>query len=227
MVRYLKNCLAALPLLLASCAEPPAEAQQTTAPPVVRSTAGAAPTPQQGLATATFAGGCFWCTEEVFEEIKGVQAVVSGYSGGREANPTYEQVSRGATGHAEAIEVHYDPQAVSFATLVEVFFRAAHDPTTPNRQGPDAGAQYRSVAFYRTAEEKKTIEDAIARLDASRQYGSPVVTKVVAFQQFWPAEAYHQGYFRLHPESGYVQRVSTPKVEAFRRKFPKLLKSPL
>ena len=227
MTRSLKNCLAALLLLLASCAEPPAEAQQTTAPPVVRSTAGAAPTQQQGLATATFAGGCFWCTEEVFEEVKGVQAAVSGYSGGQEANPTYEQVSRGATGHAEAVEVYYDPKEVSFAMLVEVFFRAAHDPTTRNRQGPDAGAQYRSVAFYRTAEEKKTIEDAIARLDASRQYGRPVVTQVVAFQRFWPAEAYHQGYFRLHPESGYVQRVSTPKVEAFRRKFPKLLKSPL
>ena len=231
MTRSLTNGLAALLLLLASCAEPPAGAQhttvqQTSAPPVVRSTAGPAPT-QQGLATATFAGGCFWCTEEVFEEIKGVHAAVSGYSGGQEATPTYEQVSRGETGHAEAVEVHYDPNEVSFATLVEVFFRAAHDPTTPNRQGPDAGAQYRSVAFYRTAEEKKTIEDAIARLNASRQYGGPVVTQVVAFERFWLAEAYHQGYFRLHPESEYVQRVSTPKVEAFRRKFPKLLKSPL
>jgi peptide-methionine (S)-S-oxide reductase len=176
---------------------------------------------------ATFAGGCFWCTEEVFEEVKGVHAVVSGYSGGREDNPTYEQVSRGETGHAEAVEVHYDPQQVSFATLVEVFFRAAHDPTTLNRQGPDAGAQYRSVAFYRTAQEKQTLEDAMARLNASRQYARPVVTQVVAFERFWPAEAYHQGYFRLHPESEYVQRVSAPKVEAFRRKFPHLLKSPL
>jgi len=227
MNRSLKKYLAALLLLLASCAEPPAEAQQTNAPPGVRSTAGAAPANGQGLATATFAGGCFWCTEEVFEEVKGVNAVVSGYSGGREANPTYEQVGRGETGHAEAVEVYYDPKEVSFATLVEVFFRAAHDPTTRNRQGPDAGAQYRSVAFYRTEEEKKTIEDAIARVNASRQYDRPVVTQVVAFQRFWPAEGYHQGYFRLHPESEYVQRVSTPKVEAFRRKFPKLLKSPL
>jgi peptide-methionine (S)-S-oxide reductase len=227
MTHYLKNSLAGLLLLLASCAEPPAEAQQTTAPPVVRSTAGAAPAQQRGLAVATFAGGCFWCTEEVFEEVKGVHAVVSGYSGGPEATPTYEQVGRGETGHAEAIEVYYDPKEVRFATLVDVFFRAAHDPTTRDRQGPDAGAQYRSVAFYRTAEEKQTIADAIVRFDASRQYNGPVVTQVVPFKKFWPAEAYHQGYFRLHPESEYVQRVSIPKVEAFRRKFPELLKSPL
>ncbi|GAA3977074.1 peptide-methionine (S)-S-oxide reductase MsrA [Hymenobacter antarcticus] len=227
MAHFLKNSLAALfLLLLASCTEPPAEVQQTNNPPVVRSTAGAAPADRQGLATATFAGGCFWCTEEVFEELKGVNAVVSGYSGGREANPTYEQVGRGETGHAEAIEVYYDPKEVSFATLVEVFFRAAHDPTTLNRQGPDAGAQYRSVAFYRTPEEKKAIEDAIARVNASQQYGSPVVTQVVPFQKFWPAEDYHQGYYRRHPESGYVQSESTPKVEKFRRKFPELLKSP-
>ena len=226
MTHYLKNSLAGL-LLLASCAEPPAEAQQTTAPPVVRFTAGAAPAQQLGLAVATFAGGCFWCTEEVFEEVKGVHAVVSGYSGGPEATPSYEQVGRGETGHAEAIEVYYDPNEVRFATLVDVFFRAAHDPTTRDRQGPDAGPQYRSVAFYRTAEEKQTIDDAIVRLDASRQYKGPVVTQVVPFKKFWPAEAYHQGYFRLHPESEYVQRVSIPKVEAFRRKFPELLKSPL
>ena len=226
MIHYLKNSLAGL-LLLASCAEPPAEAQQTLPPPVVRSTAGAAPADTQGLAVATFAGGCFWCTEEVFEEVTGVHVVVSGYSGGPEANPTYEQVGRGETGHAEAIEVYYDPQLVRYATLVEVFFRAAHDPTTRNRQGPDAGAQYRSVAFYRTAAEKKIIDDAIARVNASRQYPRPVVTQVVAFEQFWPAEGYHQGYYRLHPESEYVQRESTPKVAAFRRKFPQLLKSPL
>ncbi|OGX83943.1 peptide-methionine (S)-S-oxide reductase [Hymenobacter lapidarius] len=229
MTRFLKTNLAALLLLLllASCTEQPAGAQQTTTQSVVRSTAGPAPANMQGLATATFAGGCFWCTEEVFEELKGVNAVVSGYSGGREANPTYEQVGRGETDHAEAIEVYYDPKEVSFATLVDVFFRAAHDPTTLNRQGPDAGAQYRSVAFYRTPAEKKTIDDAIARVNASKQYGSAIVTQVVPFQKFWPAEDYHQGYFRLHPESGYVQNVSAPKVEKFRHKFPELLKKPL
>ncbi|WP_035564483.1 peptide-methionine (S)-S-oxide reductase MsrA [Hymenobacter sp. IS2118] len=228
MTHFLKNSLTGLCLLLlAACTNPPAEAQQTTAPPAIRSTAAPAPANMQGLSTATFAGGCFWCTEEVFEELKGVKAVVSGYSGGRENNPTYEQVGRGETSHAEAIEVYYDPKEVSYATLVDVFFRAAHDPTTLNRQGPDAGAQYRSVAFYRTPEEKAAIDNAIARVDASKQYGSPIVTQVVPFQKFWPAEDYHQGYFRLHPESGYVQSVSTPKVEKFRHKFPELLKNPL
>ena len=228
MTHFLKNSLAAaFILLLTSCTERPAEAQKTADAPGTRSTAGAAPTNLEGLATADFAGGCFWCTEEVFEELKGVKAVVSGYSGGREANPTYEQVGRGETGHAEAIEVYYDPKQVSYATLVDVFFRAAHDPTTLNRQGPDAGAQYRSVAFYRTATEKKTIEDAMARVNASKQYSSPIVTQVVPFQKFWPAEGYHQGYYRLHPESGYVQNVSVPKVEKFRHKFPELLKNPL
>ena len=156
MTYFLKNSLTALSLLLlAACTEPAATAQQTTTAPAVRSTAGPAPTNRPDLATATFAGGCFWCTEEVFEEVRGVEAVVSGYSGGREANPTYEQVGRGETSHAEAIEVYYNPKEVSFATLVDVFFRAAHDPTTLNRQGPDAGPQYRSIAFYRTPEEKK------------------------------------------------------------------------
>lgn len=228
MSNFLKNSFAALLiLLLASCTERrPAEAQQDSSP-LARSTAGPAPTNLKGLATATFAGGCFWCTEEVFEELKGVKAVVSGYSGGREANPTYEEVGRGQTGHAESVEIYYDPQQVTFATLVDVFFRAAHDPTTLNRQGPDAGAQYRSIAFYRTPEEKKIIEAAIARVNASKQYDTPIVTQVVAFSKFWPAEGYHQGYFRLHPQEGYVRSVSMPKVEKFRHKFPELLKKPL
>lgn len=229
-MNLLKNGLAALLiLLLASCSERrPAEAQNPARTgPLTRSTTGPAPANMAGLATATFAGGCFWCTEEIFEELKGVQAVVSGYSGGKENSPTYEEVGSGQTGHAEAIEIYYDPKQISYATLVDVFFRAAHDPTTLNRQGPDAGRQYRSVAFYRTPAEKKIIDDAIARVNASKQYGSPIVTQVVPFQKFWPAEGYHQGYFRLHPAEGYVQSVSTPKVEKFRHKFPQLLKSPL
>ncbi|NVO83496.1 peptide-methionine (S)-S-oxide reductase MsrA [Hymenobacter terrestris] len=231
MTNLLKNGFAAVCiLLLTACSERPAEAQKTATAQgstAVRSTAGPAPADMTGLATADFAGGCFWCTEEVFEEIKGVKAVVSGYSGGSEANPTYEQVGRGETGHAESIQLYYDPKVVSYATLIDVFFRAAHDPTTLNRQGPDAGPQYRSVAFYRTPEEKKIINDAIARVNASKQYGDPIVTQVVPFKKFWPAEGYHQGYYRLHPESGYVQNVSVPKVEKFRKKFPELLKNPL
>ncbi|SES80781.1 peptide-methionine (S)-S-oxide reductase MsrA [Hymenobacter actinosclerus] len=231
MTNLLKNGLAAVCiLLLSACSERPAEAQKAATAqggPVIRSTAGPAPADMTGLATADFAGGCFWCTEETFEEIKGVKAVVSGYSGSPEANPTYEQVGRGETGHAESIQIYYDPKVVSYATLVDVFFRAAHDPTTLNRQGPDAGAQYRSIAFYRTPAEKKVIDDAIARVNASKQYSNPIVTQVVPFEKFWPAEGYHQGYFRLHPEEGYVQSVSTPKVEKFRHKFPELLKNPL
>ncbi|MDQ2770331.1 MAG: peptide-methionine (S)-S-oxide reductase MsrA [Bacteroidota bacterium] len=227
MTAYLKNTLPALCLLLAACTEPATTVQQAATAPTSRSTAGFAPTNRPDLAQATFAGGCFWCTEEIFEELTGVEAVVSGYSGGPEANPTYEQVGRGETGHAESIDVYYDPKKVSFATLTDVFFRAAHDPTTPNRQGPDAGTQYRSIAFYRTPEERKTIDDAIARVNASHQYDNPIVTQVVPFQKFWPAEDYHQGYYRLNPDNPYVQNVSIPKVEKFRHKFPALLKSPL
>ncbi|WP_045689984.1 peptide-methionine (S)-S-oxide reductase MsrA [Hymenobacter sp. AT01-02] len=208
--------------LVACTQERPADAQSMS-----RSTAGKAPTSLNGLAVATFAGGCFWCTEEIFEEVKGVKEVVSGYSGGKEANPTYEQVGSGQTGHAESIEIYYDPKQISFATLVDVFLRAGHDPTTLNRQGPDAGTQYRSVAFYRTPQEKQEIEAAIKRVNASKQYANPIVTQVVAFTRFWPAEGYHQGYYRLHPSEPYVSSVSTPKVEKFRHKFPQLLKNPL
>ncbi|UPL48678.1 peptide-methionine (S)-S-oxide reductase MsrA [Hymenobacter sublimis] len=217
------SLLTFLVLLLGACSEHrPADAQTPT-----RSTAGPAPTDLRGLSVATFAGGCFWCTEEIFEELKGVRAVVSGYSGGPEKNPSYEQVSSGRTGHAESIEIYYDPKQISFATLVDVFLRAGHDPTTLNRQGPDAGTQYRSVAFYRTPQEKQEIEAAIKRVNASKQYANPIVTQVTAFTKFWPAEGYHQGYYRLHPNEPYVSNVSTPKIEKFRHTFPQLLKNPL
>ncbi|GAA4010563.1 peptide-methionine (S)-S-oxide reductase MsrA [Hymenobacter fastidiosus] len=191
----------------------------------LRSTAGAAPAKLNGLAVATFAGGCFWCTEEVFEELRGVREVISGYAGGKEPKPTYEQVGSGQTSHAEAVQVYYDPKQVSYQTLLEVFFVGAHDPTTLNRQGPDAGTQYRSVAFYRTPREQQQIEAAIQRVNASKHYPNPIVTQVTAFTRFWPAEAYHQGYYRLHPENPYVQHVSLPKVEKFRNAYPDKLKS--
>ncbi|UYZ62695.1 peptide-methionine (S)-S-oxide reductase MsrA [Hymenobacter weizhouensis] len=226
-MNFLKIYLLSLCGLLAACSERQPTAAQAATPALARSTAGPAPTNLQGLALATFAGGCFWCTEEVFEELRGVRAVVSGYSGGREANPTYEQVGSGQTGHAESIQVYYDPKEISFATLVDVFLRGAHDPTTRNRQGPDAGAQYRSIAFYRTPQEQQGIAEAIRRVNAAGEYASPIVTEVVPFRQFWPAEDYHQGYFRLHPQEPYVRGVSTPKVEKFRHKFPELLKNPL
>ncbi len=192
-----------------------------------RSTAGPAPTNLTGLKVATFAGGCFWCQEEVFEELKGVRAVVSGYAGGSETNPTYEEVGSGETHHAESVQIYYDPKQITYQALLDVFFTASHDPTTANRQGPDVGAQYRSVAFYRTPEEKAAIEATIRRVDAAKEYRRPIVTQVTAFTTFWPAEGYHQGYYRLHPDNGYIQAESRPKVENVRKAFPQLLKSPL
>jgi peptide-methionine (S)-S-oxide reductase len=188
------------------------------------STAAPAPTNLNGLALATFAGGCFWAQEEVFEEVRGVRAVVSGYSGGTVANPSYEQVASRQTGHAEAVQVYYDPKEVSYATLLDVFLRSSHDPTQLNRQGPDVGDEYRSAVFYRTAAEKATAEAAIRRVNEAKIYKQPVVTQVAALTTFWPAEGYHQGYYRLHPEQPYVATVSRRKVEHFRQEFPKLVK---
>nr|WP_235917377.1 peptide-methionine (S)-S-oxide reductase MsrA [Hymenobacter busanensis] len=191
-----------------------------------RSTAAAPPKDLTGLAVATFAGGCFWSVEETFEELRGVRAAVSGYAGGSVKSPSYEQVSGEATGHAEAVQVYYDPKQISYQKLLNVFFLGAHDPTTLNRQGPDAGPQYRSVAFYRTPQEKQLIEATIKQVNASKHYAQPVVTQVTAFTQFWPAEDYHQGYYRLHlRDNPYLQHVSVPKVEKFRKAFPGELKA--
>ena len=183
----------------------------------------AAPKDLAGLSKAYFASGCFWCVEEVFESVRGVEETVSGYSGGTEKNPTYEQVGHGETSHAEAVEVYYDPNVVSYATLVKVFF-ASQDPTTPNRQGPDAGAQSRSIAFYSTPEEQAIINAYIKELNSSGMYSTPIVTQVVQFEKFWPAEAYHQNYVRQHPDESYVRGVSIPRFERFKEKHPDLLK---
>ncbi|TGE22445.1 peptide-methionine (S)-S-oxide reductase MsrA [Hymenobacter aquaticus] len=189
-----------------------------------RSTAGAAPKDLTGLAVATFAGGCFWSHEETFEEVRGVREAVSGYAGGTTKNPSYEEVGSGQTGHAESVQVYYDPKVVTYAQLLDVFLLGAHNPTELNRQGPDTGPEYRSVAFYRTPQEKQLIEAAIRRVNASKRYSAPIVTQVTAFTGFWPAEKYHQGYYRLHPTQGYIDHVSRPKVEHFRQLFPQLLK---
>jgi peptide-methionine (S)-S-oxide reductase len=175
------------------------------------------------LNKAYFAEGCFWCAEEVFESVRGVHEVISGYSGGTEKKPTYEDVGSGKTGHAEAIEVYYDPEVVSFETLVNVFF-ASQDPTTLNRQGPDAGTQYRSIAFYDNADEKEQIENTIKTLNASGQYDAPIVTQVVPFEKFWPAEEYHQDYAKHNPDNPYVQSVSQPRFDRFKAKMPEVLK---
>jgi peptide-methionine (S)-S-oxide reductase len=173
------------------------------------------PTPKPGEAVATFAGGCFWAQEEAFDQLRGVRKVISGYSGGFVKNPTYEQVGTDQTGHAESVQIYYDPKVISYADLLKAFF-AAHDPTTLNRQGPDAGLDYRSVAFYRTPEEKTAIEAAIRETDASKHYSGKVVTQVVPFKVFYAAENYHQNYCKLHPDQSYIRSVSLPKVQKLR-----------
>ncbi|RTQ49654.1 peptide-methionine (S)-S-oxide reductase [Hymenobacter gummosus] len=184
------------------------------------------PKQQAGEAVATFASGCYWCSEHVFESLKGVRTVVSGYSGGTVANPTYEQVSHENTGHAESVQVYYDPKVISYATLVKVFF-FQHDPTTLNRQGPDVGESYRSVVFYRTPQEKQQIDAEIKRIQAAKLFPSPVVTQVLPFKAFYPAERYHQDYFQNNPDNPYIRNVSTPRFQRFAEKFPELLKEPV
>lgn len=191
------------------------------------STAGFAPKNLTGLAQATFAGGCFWAQEEAFEQIKGVKQVVSGYTGGTVPNPSYEDVCGQQTGHAETVNIYYDPKVVSYQELVDIFLTASHNPTELNRQGPDSGPEYRSAIFYRTPAEKKTVEQTIAKVNASKEYDSKIVTQVAPFSKFWDAEAYHQGYFRLHPDQPYIVSVSAHKVERVRKLFPQELKANL
>jgi peptide-methionine (S)-S-oxide reductase len=211
-------------LALTACG--PQQSAQAQTPPQTpqRATTGFAPANLTGLAQATFAGGCFWAQEEAFEEIKGVKQVVSGYAGGTVPHPTYEQVADQHTGHAEAVNIYYDPKVVSYQTLADIFFTASHDPTQLNRQGNDTGPEYRSVAFYRTPEEKKIIEQTIAKVNAAKQYDSKIVTQVAPLGQFWDAEDYHQGYYRLNPDNPYITNVSARKVAHVRERFPQALK---
>ena len=173
---------------------------------------------------ATLAGGCFWCLEAVYDELNGVTDVVSGYSGGRRPNPTYDQVCSGATGHAEVVQVTFNPEVVSFRELLEVFF-TIHDPTTLNRQGADVGTQYRSAVFYHSPEQKETAEQVIAELNKEKIWDAPIVTEVTALTQFYPAEDYHQEYFARNPGQGYCQFVVAPKVAKFMKKFAGRLKN--
>ena len=172
-----------------------------------------------GLQTATLAGGCFWCLEAVYDLMAGVVSVDSGYSGGRRPNPTYEQVCSGATGHAEVVQITYDPAVVSYRELLDVFF-SIHDPTTLNRQGADAGTQYRSAIFYHDVEQKRIAEEVIRNLEASRTWREPIVTEVTPFAAFYPAEDYHQEYFARHGSQPYCRAVITPKVAKFMKAFP-------
>lgn len=178
----------------------------------------------QAYRTAYFASGCFWCVEAIFESVEGVQEAVSGYAGGLEKDPTYEEVGRGRTTHAETVQVLYDPKTVTFETLVKVFF-GSHDPTTPNRQGPDRGTQYRSIAFYQNKGEMKIINDYIAKLEEQKVYSAPIVTEVRPYINFYKAEAYHQDYEKNHPNNPYIKNVSVPRLKEFQKKFPELLKN--
>jgi peptide-methionine (S)-S-oxide reductase len=173
-----------------------------------------------GLQTTVFAGGCFWGVQGVFQHVKGVTKAVSGYAGGTVANPDYEQVSAGRTGHAESVQVTFDPRQVSYGTLLQIFFSVALDPTQVDRQGPDWGTQYRSALFVADAEQERVARTYIAQLDATRTYSRPIVTKVQIGQIFYPAEDYHQDYFELHPDQPYIAINDNPKVQGLKRLFP-------
>ena len=175
------------------------------------------------LETATLAAGCFWCVEAVFDDLIGVEDVVSGYSGGHTENPTYQQVCSETTGHAEVVQITFDPVELSFADLLRVYF-TVHDPTQLNRQGNDIGSSYRSAIFYHSDEQRQTAEDVIAEITAEGIYSGPIVTEVTAFDKFWPAENYHQEYFANNPNQPYCAAVVAPKVAKFRQKFLSRLK---
>ncbi len=186
--------------------------------PVVDETKAAA----SGKETAVVAGGCFWGIQAVFSHVKGVKSATSGYSGGTVKNPDYEEVSSGKTGHAESVQIVYDPSKVTYGELLRVFFSVALDPTEVNRQGPDEGTQYRSVIFYGNEEQKRIAEAYIAQLDHAKVFSRPIATQVVAFEKFYEAEGYHQNYFELHPNDPYIVYNDAPKVANLRKEFPEI-----
>ncbi len=179
--------------------------------------------PNRKTDTATFGNGCFWCTEAIFQDLKGVLKVTSGYSGGKIKNPTYKEVCSGLTGHAECLQIIYDPSVISFEALLEVFWKT-HDPTTLNRQGNDVGTQYRSVIFYHDEKQKQLAEHYKKVLEAARVFDKPIVTEITVFDVFYPAENYHQEYYNLNGQEPYCQYVIRPKVEKFRKVFKDKLK---
>jgi peptide-methionine (S)-S-oxide reductase len=178
--------------------------------------------PSPNTEKATFGSGCFWCTEALFQQLRGVESVASGYSGGEAPNPTYEQVCSGRTGHAEVIQITYDPAAIPFDDLLKVFWQT-HDPTTPNRQGHDVGTQYRSAIFYHNDAQRRTAEAYKDQLNAAGTFAAPIVTEITPFKNFYPAENYHQDYFRSNPAQSYCAVVIRPKVEKFKKEFEELL----
>lgn len=172
--------------------------------------------------TIVFAGGCFWGVQAVFEHVRGVKVAVSGYAGGTTASPSYEDVSSGGTGHAESVQVMFDASQVSLGKLLEIFFSVAHDPTEKNRQGPDVGTQYRSAIFYTTDDQRRVIDAYITQLTDARTFSRPIATQVAPLKAFYPAEAYHQHYAMLHPDSPYIATYDLPKVAALKARYPQL-----
>jgi peptide-methionine (S)-S-oxide reductase len=181
---------------------------------------------EAGTDTVVFAGGCFWGVQAVFEHVKGVKSAVSGYAGGHVRSPSYEDVSSGTTGHAESVQVIFDPSQVSFGKLLEIFFAVAHDPTEKDRQGPDVGSQYRSAVFYTTDEQRRITDAYIAQLTREKVYSRPIVTEVARLHAFYPAEAYHQHYAMLHPDSPYIATYDLPKVAALKARYSPLYREP-
>jgi peptide-methionine (S)-S-oxide reductase len=229
-MRKLVLVLFMLPLLIAarmtSCDAAPSSMSATDA---AESAAAESKLPETtsldgGKDVATLAGGCFWCTEAIFKELRGVEKVESGYSGGKVANPSYEQVSTGNTGHAEAIQITFDPKVISFKDLLDVFF-VTHDPTTLNQQGADMGTQYRSAVFYHSKEQKKIAEEVIKEFTDQKVYANAIVTRLEPFKAFYKAEEYHQNYYERNPDKGYCRVVIEPKVLKFRKHFIDKLKN--
>jgi peptide-methionine (S)-S-oxide reductase len=181
--------------------------------------------PTKSKQTAVFAGGCFWGVQGVFEHVKGVTSATSGYSGGFVKSPSYETVSTGVTGHAESVSVVYDPSQISYGQLLMVYFSVVHDPTQLDRQGPDTGSQYRSSIFYTSDEQKRIAEAYVSQLTAGKLYERPIVTKIVPFAAFYPAEDYHQDYLKRHPDNPYIAFNDQPKIDALKREFPDLYRS--
>ena len=216
----MKNIIALILLLSfnTSCGN---NSNQTVTRPEIANAEPVKVPPQNGLEKAYFASGCFWCVEAIFESVVGVKEAISGYSGGHTKNPTYEETNTGRTGHAEAVEVIYDPELVDYSTLVDVYF-GSMDPTQVNGQGPDIGSQYRSIIFYQNQKQKKIIEEEIAEI--AQNYEDEIAVEVLPFQKFWEAEAYHQNYEQKHPNNPYIQNVSIPRINRFKSKFPEILK---
>ncbi len=215
--------LFALLMIFASCGVTNDSSSTDTTDPQAVKVVQKTPGELEKYAKAYFASGCFWCVEAVYESVRGVEEAISGYAGGTHPNPTYRLIGTGTTGHSETVEVYYDPEVVSFETLVKVYY-GSQNPTTVNGQHPDYGSQYRSIIFYQNDEERKIAEDFKAKLDASGEYDKPIATEIVPFEKFYPAEDYHQDYEKRNPNQSYVRSVSIPRLKRFQKKFPDLLK---